>query len=115
NTEKSAMLLLAHPGSGSAYALSYTVQKIVESLEGGEKPAVGLWGHYHKMMFANVRNVWCIQTGCTQDQSPFMRKKRIEAHVGGGICRLTQDPATGAVTGCTVEFFRYFTAAYYNG
>src|SRR5690606_28776015 len=23
---------------------------------------------------------------CTQDQSPFMRKKRIEAHVGGGIC-----------------------------
>lgn len=113
-TGKSCRLLVSHPGGGSAYALSYTIQKIVESLDGGEKPAVGLWGHYHKLMFANVRNVWCIQTGCTQDQSVFMRKKRIEPHVGGGICKLTQDEQTGAIVACQVEIFRYFNQGYYN-
>lgn len=114
-TGKAAQLLLQHPGGGSAYALSYTSQKIVESFEGGEKPAVLLSGHYHKMLFANIRNVWCIQTGCTQDQTIFMRKKRLEAHVGGGICKLTQDAKTGAIVACQVEFFRYFNRGYYSG
>ena len=113
-TGKSTKLLVSHPGGGSAYALSYTIQKIIESLDGGEKPAAGLWGHYHKMMFANIRNVYCIQTGTTQDQTSFMRKKRIDAHIGGGICKLTQDPETGAITRCSVEFFRYFNKGYYN-
>lgn len=113
-TGRTSPLLVAHPGGGSAYALSYSIQKIVESLDGGEKPAVGLWGHYHKLWSGNIRNVWCIQTGCTQDQTPFMRKKRIDAHVGGGICKLTQDPETGAITRCRVEFFRYFNKGYYN-
>jgi hypothetical protein len=61
---KSTMLHLVHPGGGSAYAVSYTVQKIVESYSGGEKPAVLLAGHYHKMSYNFFRNVHCIQTGC---------------------------------------------------
>lgn len=83
NTKAEAVMAVVHPGGGSAYATSYTVQKIIESLEGGEKPAVGLYGHYHKLMAMNVRNVWVLQTGTTKDQDSFMRKKRLEAHVGG--------------------------------
>lgn len=113
-TGASAKLRVAHPGGGSAYATSYTVQKYIESLDGGDKPAVVLLGHYHKIEFLNVRNVWAIQTGCTQDQTPFGRKKRLDFHVGGGICRLTQDPQTGAIVSCCVEFFRYFNRDYYE-
>lgn len=111
---ESTMLHNMHPGGGSAYAISYTVQKIVESYAGGEKPAVLLAGHYHKLGYNVVRNVHCIQTGTTEDQTPFMRKKKLEAHVGGGVCELTQDPRTGAIKSCKVELFTYFVQSYYN-
>jgi len=114
NSGQNAKLLVCHPGGGSAYAISYTSQKSIEAFEGGEKPAVALFGHYHKMMYACIRNVHAIQTGCCEDQTPFMRKKKLSAHVGGGICRLTQDPVTGAITSCTVQFFNYFNQGYYN-
>jgi hypothetical protein len=115
NTGKSSVMSVVHPGGGSSYAVSYAIQKIVESLDGGEKPAVGLYGHYHKMMFANIRNVWTVQTGCICDQTGFMRKKKLEAHVGGAIVKLTQDPETGAIVGCGVDFRRWFNRGYYNG
>jgi hypothetical protein len=112
---ESTMLHNMHPGGGSAYAESYTVQKIVEAYAGGEKPAVLLAGHYHKLGYNLIRNVHCIQTGCTQDQTPFARKKKLNFAVGGGICKLTQDPRTGAITACRVELFPYFVRGYYNG
>jgi hypothetical protein len=115
NSGKVSTMAVVHPGGGSAYALSYSIQKIIESLEGGEKPAVGLYGHYHKLMAANIRNVWCMQTGTQQDQTPFMRKKRLEAHVGGVLVKLRQDPRTGAITSCAPELIRYFTREYYTG
>jgi biotin operon repressor len=111
---ESTMLHLMHPGGGSSYAVSYTVQKIVEGYDGGDKPAVLLAGHYHKMSYNLARNVHAIQTGTTEDQTPFMRKKKLSAHVGGGICRLTQDPKTGAIKSCRVEFFNYFVRSFYN-
>lgn len=114
NTGKSAILACVHPGGGSSYALSYSIQKIIESLDGGEKPAVGLYGHYHKLWAGNIRNVWCLQTGCTEDQTPFMRKKKLEAHVGGAIVELEQDPSTGAIIGFTPKMIRYFNKGFYN-
>lgn len=112
---QTSQLQIVHPGGGSAYATSYTVQKLVESYSGGSKPAVLLAGHYHKLEFINVRNVWCIQTGCTQDQTPFARKKRLHYSLGGGICELEQDAETGAIIGCTVQMFCYFDKGYYDG
>jgi biotin operon repressor len=111
---ESTMLHLMHPGGGSAYAVSYTVQKIVEGYDGGDKPAVLLAGHYHKLSYNLARNVHAIQTGTTEDQTPFMRKKKLSAHVGGGICQLKQDPKTGAITSCRVEFFNFFVRSFYN-
>jgi biotin operon repressor len=114
NSGKEAVLAVVHPGGGSAYAYSYTVQKIVESLDGGEKPAAAFYGHYHKLWSGNIRNVWVVQTGCTEDQTPFMRKKRLEAHVGGGIIKFRQDPKTGALVEMSANLLRYFNRGYYN-
>lgn len=110
---KSSMLVM-HPGGGTAYALSYRPQKLVESLQGGQKPAVILIGHYHKISVNLIRNVWAFQVGCSQDQTPFMRKIPTEPHIGGMIITLTQDPATGAITGCVPEIRNYFDKDYYN-
>jgi hypothetical protein len=115
NSGKKATLAVVHPGGGSAYALSYSIQKIVESYEGGEKPHVGLYGHYHKLWAGIIRNIWCVQTGCQQDQTPFMRKKRLEAHVGGVIVTLRQDPRTGAIVRMTPDILRYFNKGFYSG
>ena len=113
NSGKASILRVVHPGGGSAYALSYSIQKIIESYEGGEKPAVGLFGHYHKMMAALIRNVWTVQTGCAQDQTPFMRQKRLEAHVGGTLIGLEQNPHDGSIVSMTPQLIRYFNRAYY--
>lgn len=113
-TGKTVQLHLVHPGGGSAYATSYTVQKLVESYSGGGKPAVLLAGHYHKLEFINIRNVWTIQTGCTQDQTPFARKKKLHYSIGGGVCELEQDADTGAIVGCTVTMWNYFDRGFYN-
>jgi len=41
----SSIIRVIHAGGGSAYAVSYTSQKYVESLQGGEKPQIVLVGH----------------------------------------------------------------------
>lgn len=107
------MIRVLHPGGGSAYALSYTVQKIVESYTGNEKPDVLLVGHYHKIEYSYVRGVHCIQTGTTMDQSPFMRKKRLAAHLGGWIIELSTDDV-GAVTSFKQQAFPFYDNAYYE-
>ena len=103
-----------HPGGGSAYAISYAPQKIVESFQGGEKPNILLIGHYHKMDFCYPRNVFCISGGCTQDQTPFMRKKKLEAHVGGWLCEaeLADD---GHVSRLRAEFVPFYDKSFYHG
>ena len=114
NTGKEAILAVVHPGGGTGYALSYTVQKIIEALEGGEKPAVALYGHYHKLWAGNIRNVWVCMTGCTQDQTVFTRNKiKQEVHVGGVLIGLEQDPDTGAIIGFAPKMMRYFVKGYY--
>lgn len=115
NSGKSCSLCVMHPGGGSAYAVSYKPQKIVEGFSGGEKPAVLLIGHYHKLSVNLIRNVWALQTGCSQDQTPFMMQKLIEPHVGGMTIRLEQDPRTGAIIRCVPDIRNYFVRSYYNG
>jgi hypothetical protein len=106
---------VAHPGGGSAYALSYTPQKIVESYSGGEKPAVLLIGHYHKMEYIPaVRGVRVVQTGCTVDQGVWARKKRLAYHLGGWILELVQCPETGACVGCKAEERTFFDRGFYQ-
>lgn len=108
----SALMRVVHPGGGSAYAISYTTQKLIESLSGGEKPQIMLIGHYHKAEYICYRNVHAVQTGTGCDQTPFMRKKRLAAHVGGWICEATQ-AADGSITRFRAEFINFFDRGYY--
>ena len=82
------MVRVMHPGGGTAYALSYKPQKIAESLQGGEKPAIQLIGHYHKFDYNYHREIHNVTTGCLEDQTMFMRKLTIPAHVGYLIVHL---------------------------
>lgn len=107
------VIRIQHPGGGSAYATSYAPQKIVESLQGGEKPTILLLGHYHKLDCNNIRNIWVVQGGCTQDQTPFMRKKRLAAHIGFSICEF-QQAEDGSVPRFRWEGFAFFDRGYYS-
>jgi hypothetical protein len=114
NSGKTATAALVHPGGGSAYADSYVVQKILESLDGGEKPAFAMYGHYHKALAGEYRNVFWVLVPSTKDQDTFMRGKRIRSVVGGGIVELEQDPNTGGLVGMTPTIWRYFNKGYYD-
>ncbi|MEN6603783.1 MAG: hypothetical protein ABFD86_15340, partial [Bryobacteraceae bacterium] len=109
----SGWMKIMHPGGGAAYALSYAPQKIVESFQGGEKPRVLLLGHYHKFDFCYPREVYTVQTGCTVDQSIFMRKNKIQAHVGGCVVRINQS-ADGIINRCQAEFISFFDRDFYG-
>lgn len=73
---------LLHPDGGTAYAISYKSQKIVESFEGGHKPNLLFIGHFHKAEYIFYRNVHTIQTGTLCGQTKFMKGKGIAAHKG---------------------------------
>lgn len=107
-----SMMKVMHPGGGSAYALSYASQKLVESFQGGEKPKVLLYGHYHKFDYNYAREVHAIGTGCTVDQSIFMRKQKISAHVGGTIIKLNQAP-DGTINRLAVEWVPFYDRGFY--
>lgn len=110
----STIIKLQHPGGGSSYARSYTGQKQVESLEGGEKPHILVQGHYHVSNYMQERNVHVIGLPGFQDQTIFARKKRLRMEVGGAILRFKANPDDGTVTRCSVEFNRFFTRGYYK-
>jgi DNA-binding transcriptional regulator YdaS (Cro superfamily) len=108
-----SVMRVVHPGGGSAYATSYTAQKLVESYQGGEKPHVLVIGHYHKFEHGYPREVHCVQAGRTEDQSLFMRKRKLSAHVGFLEMRIIQD-AAGVINRFGVEWFPFFDRGFYE-
>lgn len=110
-------LELRHPWDGTAYALSYKIQKMIEAMSGGEKPNILAVGHYHKAEFLpEYRNVHCFQTGCFQAQTPFMRGKGIAAHLGGWIieARVNDDGTIRRITPSFIPFYRAIKEDYKN-
>jgi hypothetical protein len=102
----SFVLGLLHPGGGSAYALSYKPQKIIESLEGGTKPDMLAIGHFHKAeMMPSYRNVCGVQVGTFERQTPFMARGGLAAHVGGWIIEATVGDGHQRIRGEFVAFY----------
>lgn len=85
NLTPNCTLELRHPWDGTAYAISYKIQKMIEAMEADSKPKILAVGHYHKAEYLFYRNVHAIQTGCFQSQTPFTRGKGISVHMGGWI------------------------------
>jgi hypothetical protein len=98
---------LLHPGGGTAYAISYRPQKIIEQMEGGTKPNLIGIGHFHKAdMLPNYRNICAIQTGTFEWQTPYMMRKSLAAHVGGWIVEATVGESWNTVKAEFVAFYR---------
>ena len=87
-----ATIRLFHPDGGTSYAISYNIQKYIESIAPGQKPDICVVGHYHKAEMLITRGVCAIQSGCTQSQSPFMRGRKIAAAMGFWIIEVTVAP-----------------------
>lgn len=58
-----AVMEMRHPMGGSSYAKSYKPQKFAESFEGGYKPAVVLFGHWHNVEWGVHRNIHMLNCG----------------------------------------------------
>lgn len=102
-------LEIRHPGDGTAYALSYKLQKQIEAMSGGEKPNIYAVGHYHKSEYIFYRNVHAFQTGCFQAETPFTRSKGISIHMGGWIVEAQVD-TDGTITRLKQEFIPFYKA-----
>lgn len=110
---KRPMARLIHPGGGTAYALSYKGQKLAESLQGGEKPQLQFIGHYHKFDYNYHREIHNILSGCLCDQTVFMRKHALPAHVGYIIMELFIGK-DGVIERCRLEWNPFFDQAFYK-
>lgn len=107
-----SIIKIIHTGGGSSYAFSYASQKLAESFQGGEKPDVCIIGHLHKFDYCLARGVHCVQVGCIEDQTIFMRKKRLAAHVGFTTITIQQDEK-GAISRFSPTFYPFFDRNYY--
>ena len=97
---------LWHGEDGSSYAHSYRLQKVIEAMPGGAKPNILLTGHVHKAGYFFERNVHAILSGCIQEQTPFMRGKRLPAHPG--FWTLDVDVNDGSVVRFSPTFYPYY-------
>ena len=107
NLTPNCTLELRHPTDGTAYAISYKTQKMIDAMQGGDKPNILAIGHYHKAEYLFYRNVHTYQTGCFQAQTNWMKGKQIAAMVGGWIVEIHIDD-DGTITRCKGEFIPYY-------
>jgi UDP-2,3-diacylglucosamine pyrophosphatase LpxH len=98
---------LNHPLDGASYAISYSIQKLADSLSGGEKPNILVNGHHHKAMTMFYRNIHMMEAGTFEAQTPWMKGKRIAAHMGGYIITVHVDEE-GTITRFCPEFIPYY-------
>ena len=84
-------VMLVHPSGGTAYAVSYKSQKLIESFSGGDKPNILLCGHYHKFDYLFYRNIHTFQVPTTQSQTPYMKRKPTPAIMGGLLLDIFMD------------------------
>lgn len=109
NITPKCTLELRHPWDGTAYAISYKPQKMIEAMESDSKPNILAIGHYHKAEYIFYRNVHCFQTGCFQGQTPFTRGKGISVHLGGWIITVMVD-ADGTVKSIWPRFVPFYSS-----
>lgn len=109
NITPKCTLELRHPWDGTAYAISYKLQKMIEAMEADSKPNILAVGHYHKAEWLFYRNVQAIQTACFQGQTPFTRGKGISVWMGGYIITVRVDK-NGYIQGFTPEYIPYYSS-----
>ena len=104
---------LIHPDGGASYAISYRLQKIIEQWSGGSKPDILACGHYHKsLMLPQYRNVCGICVGTSQDQTPYMKRRGLAAHIGFWIVEAVPSKKRGELwSRYKAEFINFYQKA----
>lgn len=82
------LIRLWHGNDFSSSTHSYRIQQILASLNVQDIPDVLIAGHSHKNGYFYDRGCHALTAGCLQQQSGFMRYKRLPAHVGFYIIRM---------------------------
>lgn len=111
NTEDERGLIVEmwHPLGGGAYALSYKLQRKIESYPVGAKPDVVLAGHWHQQVYFTQRGIHAMSCGTWHGgKSPFGRALGTSPAIGGWIIEYAQTPDG------TVRHFRPEWIAFYE-
>jgi predicted phosphodiesterase len=110
------IIRLFHGGGGSAYALSYRLQKYVEQIQGGDKPDILLSGHTHKSFYMpSYRNIECFSGGAMCEQSDWMMATLKGNHSGYWVINVEYDKkGLYAVSGRFKPFFMEPIEKIYN-
>ncbi len=99
---------LLHPEAGGAYAVSYYLQKHIESTPGGLKPQILLVGHYHQAIWLpGYRNVHGFYMGCFEGQSLYLKRKKLYPIIGGWVFDIGLDE-DGSIREFLPRFINYF-------
>lgn len=99
---------LWHGEDGSSYATSYRIQKIVESLTGGEKPSMLLAGHVHKQAYIFERHIHCFSGGAMCKQSRWMKSKRLANHSGFWIIDIWIGGRNKGISKCRSTWYPFY-------
>ena len=110
NLTPKCTLELRHPWDGIAYAASYKLQKMIESMEADSKPSILAVGHYHKSLYMFYRNIHALYPGCFQSQTPFTRGKGISVQMGGYIIEVKVDK-DGTIQAFKSQFVPFYKSA----
>lgn len=105
---------LFHPLDGATYALSYSSQKFVDGLQGGQKPRILAIGHHHKALYYPYRNIHVFEVPCFEAQTIFEKGKKINVNVGGWIVkvRLTPEGIISAISPTLIPFYDMIESDY---
>lgn len=82
---------LVHGSKGSAYALSYKLQKYAETIDESEKPDILLQGHFHNSFYMYYQGMHCFQVPSTIDQTQFARSMGLKNEKGVWFVHLERD------------------------
>ena len=77
--------------SHNSYAISYAIQKQVETIPQNKKPNIFVNGHHHKMINLVYQGIFCIEAGSFQGHTPFMLGKKLSSTIGGYFLKVELD------------------------
>lgn len=94
---------LFHPLDGSSYAVSYSGQKYIDSITGGDKPNIMFTGHHHKAMYFMYRNIHYFEAPSVTARTAWMHRKKIQNVSGAWFIKIKVDDQ-GHITSVLPEF-----------
>lgn len=104
---KNCSMDMLHPLDGSSYALSYSGQKYMDALTGGDKPNILVVGHHHKAMYMFYRNIHYYEVPSTCMQSNWEKRNRLNNTAGAWILNIEVDEL-GTISSITNELLPHY-------